>query len=346
MSTVNEVVTTTIEIKDAAVSQEGFGVPLIAAAHTFWAETVRRFEDADELLKTPFSVPDDHFIYLAAAALKRQRPAVTEFLVGKRGVALAIGVDLAAIRAANDDWYALLIDSNAEADIVAAAAWAEGQRVLFFATTADADVKASTGDGGVGAGLVTGGYNRTVLMYHHDAAQQAAAAWAGRMLPKAPGSATWANKSLAGVDTSTLSADERATLTGRNVNYYVPIKKVGFTLHGVASSGRFIDITQGMDWFEVRTQERFVGLFANSDKVPYTDKGGELLRAQVVAQILEGIEADLIDGAAPWSVTVPTVASINPATKIARRFPDVKFRFVLSGAVHKVEVVGTVLISL
>jgi hypothetical protein len=348
MSTVSEVVTTTIEIKDAAVSQDGFGVPLIAATHSFWSDLVRTFEDASELLAAPLSVPATHIIYLKAAALKAQQPSPTTFKVGKRsgGTGSAITAELAAIRAADPDFYALLTDTNLKADVAIVAAWAETEKVMYFPLAPDDEVKTADDTDDIGTVLSAAGYHRTIPLYHHVAAQQAEAAWVGRMLPKAPGSANWANKSLVGVDTSPLSPTERATLTTKNVNYYVAIKSVGFTLHGVAASGRFIDITLGNDWFDSRVTERIVGVLANSDKVPYTDNGAELLRAQVVGQILEGISAGVIDGDSPWSVTVPLVAAVNPADKIARRFPNLKYRYVLQGAVNKVAVDGTVLIAL
>jgi hypothetical protein len=435
MASASEVVTTTIEIKDAAVSQEGFGTPLIAGYHTFWPELVRTFSDPDEMTVAPLSMPLTHPIYLAARALKSQKPCPPQFKVGKRagtithiaritpntptpgevykldvnGSALSvtadesssvseitgeiadamtalsgidaadasthvtatsetpgeipryenlssnlayqdmtadpttgIATDLAAIRAYDADWYGLVLDSNSKAEILAAAAWAESQRVLLFVSSADSDTKDGAVTDDVMSNLMTAGYHRTVWIYHHKPSQYAAAAWAGRMLPKAPGSATWANKSLAAVDKTPLSDSERGALKAKKGNYYVDVKGVGFTLDGRAASGRYIDITHGMDWFDARVVERIVAMLANNDKIPYTDKGVELPRVQVQGQILEGIASTLIDGDSPWSVTVPKVATINPNDRTARTLPDVKFAFVLQGAVHKVQIVGTV----
>jgi hypothetical protein len=435
MSSVSEVVNVTIEIKDAAVSQAGFGTPLIAGYHTYWPELVRTFSDADEMTQPPMSMPTTHPIYLAARTLKSQNPCPPQFKVGKTASATkqsvtitpstpvggevfklevdgvlvsvtasttptvseitaslaaeinnvpgvtatggptavtvesdeddevhrfeslspnltikddtpdsttGIGTDLAAIRAYDADWYGLLLDDSSAAVIAAAAAWAETQQIMMFVNPSDSDIKSGSVTDDIGSDLQTAGYNRTVPLYHGKPAQCAAAAWAGRMLPKAPGSATWANKSLAGVDKSPLSDTDRGVLKGKNVNYYVDVKGIGFTLDGRAASGRYIDITHGIDWFDARVSERIVALLANNDKVAYTDKGIELVRAQVLGQILEGISATLIDGDAPYSVTVPKVAEINPNDRTARILPDVKFSFVLQGAVHKVLINGTV----
>jgi hypothetical protein len=440
MPTINEIITTTVEIKDAAVSQEGFGTPLIAAFHNFWPERVRTFSDASELLLAPFNVPVTHDVYLKASALKRQKPSPTNFKVGKRlgaatqvivltpaaspvvgdvysvlvnGItytvtagasptvstvaaalatalsgaagltavgttvvtitatpalsgarnrvepltanlgykdttadpATSIAVDLAAIRAADGDWYGLFTDANSAAEVLATANWAETQRILYFTSIGDTESWDAAVTTDIDSALRNATYHRTVPIWHHKLSQSAAASWAGRMLPKAPGSANWANKSLIGVDKSTLSDGQRAALKAKNCNYYIDVKSIGFTLDGRAASGRFIDITHGNDWFEVRLQERIVGLMANNDKVAYTAKGLQLIRAQIEAQILEGIGADVIDGEQPWSATVPTLSTINPNDRIARLVPNAKYSYVLQGAVNKVQVNGTVLIA-
>lgn len=442
MATIDEVVTTTIAIQDAAVTQEGFGTPLIAAYHTLWPERVRTFSEPGDLLLPPYSLAATHPIYLAAKQLKSQKPSPAQFKIGKRlgaatqiltvtvvaspapvqgdvysfvingttitvtagasptpttvATALAaamsgvtgitttsstgtvtltsstagarhrleqqtsnltvkettveptpnLATDLAAIRAYDSDWYGLLLDSQASAEVQAAAAWAETQRILFMPTLRDSEVKDGAVTTDVGSALKNASYQRTIPIYHErPATQYPGAAWMGLMFPKAPGSANYANMALAGVDQMRLSDSERAALKAKNVNYYVPIKGVGFTLDGRASGGRYADITHGMDWFEVRTQERIVALLANNDKVPYTDSGMELIRGQIAAQILEGIDAGVIDGAQAWSVTVPKVATANPTDKVNRLVSGVKFTFVLQGAVNKVGINGTVLIA-
>lgn len=439
MSTTSEVIETQVDIRDAAVSQQGFGTPLIAAVHDFWDETVRTFSTLAELVTAPLDVPITHPVYLIAKALKSQQPSPTQFKVGKRttlatqlfeltptvaaegsdyaftidGFALEATVaaagtvaqactaiaaaitaeaelevtavatatevtvtsdvdgarhsfsetsgnigyvettvdpgiedDLNAIWAADQDWYGLVIDSLAASEILGAASWAEAQEaMLFFATTQDADCKTvSTTD--LCTQLSAATLQRTVPLWHHKGGEQyACAAWAGKMLPKAPGSANWANKSLSAVDMSTLSDTERGFLKAKNCNYYVAVKRIGFTLDGRAAGGRFIDITHGLDWFEARLQERIVLLMANNDKVPYTDAGIQLVRAQVDAQILAGITATIVDPAQDWWSSAPAVVDVDPADKAIRLLRDVRFSFVLQGAINKVLINGTVLVA-
>lgn len=439
MPSINEVVTTVVSIQDAAVSQDGFGTAMVAAYHNFWPERVRTFSDPSDLLVAPYNVPSVHPVYQMSAALKRQKPSVTNFKIGKRlgtatqvvvatPVAPAVGdvftlsingvnysataaasptvttvstalataitgaagvtavgsasgvtitssvpgarnriepvtanlsfkettanpatgidVDLAAIRAYDSDWYGLAIDSNGGPEILLAAAWAETQKVLFFPTLADTEAGNAAVTNDVASQLRTAGYQRTIPTYHtRPQSQHAGASWAGRMLPKAPGSANWANMTLVGVDKLNLDDGFRAALRGKNCNFYVDVKGVGFTLDGRASGGRFADITHGNDWMESRLQERIVAMLANNDKIPYTDKGLELIRGQILAQILEGIRAEVIDGDQPYSASVPTLATTNSSDRVARVVSGAKYSYVLQGAVNKVLINGTVLIA-
>jgi len=230
-------------------------------------------------------------------------------------------------------------------EIIVAANWAETQTVLFFPTTMDAGCHGA-GNTDIMSQLSAASLSRTIPMWHHRGAEQCAgAAWAGKMLPKAPGSANWANKALALVDMSTLDDTQRANIKGKNGNYYVPVKGVGFTLDGRSSSGRFADITHGIDWFEARLEERIVSLQANNDKVPYTDAGIQLIRGQVDAQILAGITATIVDPAQPWWSSAPAVVDVDPNDKIQRLLRNVRFQFVLQGAINKVLINGTVLVA-
>ena len=439
MSTVTEVIETQIDIRDAAVSQQGFGTPLIAANHNFWPERVRTFSELIELVTPPLNVPTSHPIYVHAKALKAQKPSPAQFKVGKRdsaaeqtfeltptvdpagstftfsidGVALTASVaaagtvaqactaiaaaitakpeladvtatagatkvtvagdtdgvrhsfasssrnlayaettvdpgiedDLNAIWAADQAWYGLMIDSVGAQEILGAANWAETQTMLFFATTMDSGCLGA-GDTDVCSQLAASSLQRTIVLWHHRGAEQVGCtAWAGKMLPKAPGSANWANKSLALVDVSPLDDTARGHLKAKNCNYYVAVKGIGFTLDGRASGARFADITHGIDWFEARLEERVVLLFANNDKVPYTDAGIQLIRGQVDAQILAGITAGIVDPAQTWWTSVPAVADVDPNDKIARILRNVRFQFVLQGAINKVLINGTVLVA-
>lgn len=76
------IVNVAVSTQSAQVKQPGFGVPLIVDAHSKFAERVRFYEAADDLLTDGFGVNDA--AYLAAQALESQSPSVEKFAVGRR----------------------------------------------------------------------------------------------------------------------------------------------------------------------------------------------------------------------------------------------------------------------
>lgn len=436
MGAESEVLTHDVTVQDATVTRFGFGIPLIAANHNFWAERVRSFDEADDLLASPYNVPANHVIYLSAVRIKAQNPCPPSFKVGKllgaitftadltpsapaigdvysltvdgapvsttadgtptlaeicTSLATAISAladvtavssagtkvivtgdtaglmhaiedltlnlalkdttglptpspttDLAAIQSADPDWYALHLANGGEASIDNAAAWVETQKKLFVAQSSDTLVATSdTTD--VASDVKTAGYTRSFVLFHHrPVSQQPAAGWEGLMLPKLPGPATWANKSIAGVDKSPLDSTQRAALAGKKANYYIDIRGLGFTLHGTAGSGRRADVTAFLDWFDIGVSDRIILMLHNNDVVPYTNKGIEIARAQVLGQIQEGIALGLIDGEEPFDVTAPKVTEVNPTDKADRVLPNIGYFYTLSGAIEKLKIKGVV----
>lgn len=253
-----------------------------------------------------------------------------------------LATDLAAILAYDTDWYGLGIDCESEAQINIAAVWAETQKTIYIASSIDSDVKTSaTTD--IGSDLAGAGYARTGLLFSEYNSQYSGLRWLGKMLPKDPGSATFCYKQLAGNTVSSLSAAEEGYLNGKKVNHYQSVGGVSVTQKGYSASGEFLDVTLGVDWFRARLQERIWSLLVNNDKIPY-DIAGDLFRAQIMAQLEEGRKKGVIAPdveATPWVISIPEVDDISAADRASRIFPDVEFSAYLAGAVHTLEIQGT-----
>jgi len=253
----------------------------------------------------------------------------------------AIAADLAAIRAFDGDWYALVMLIPGTSAVTAAAAWAEAERCLYLSATAASDVPSSaTSD--IASTLQAAKYSRTSIWWHPNPTEYLDASVCGALLPKLPGPITFSNKGLAAVTMATPDASQRAALKGKSADCYINIKGLGFTLWGWAASGRYLDVTVAIDWFDVQIEDRIVALLRNNDVVPYTASGIELVRSEIYSQILEGITRGIIDGQQPFSATAPALATIDPNLKTQRILPDMKYTYVLAGAIHKVRVVGIV----
>ena len=114
------------------------------------------------------------------------------------------------------------------------------------------------------------------------------------------------------------------------------------------ASGEFIDVIRGRDWLTARLRERIFGLLINARKVPFTNAGIDQVTSEVSAQLTEGIGAgylspDNLEGQdVPFVVTAPTAQEVSKADKIARLLPNVAFEATLAGAIHAVQINGSI----
>jgi len=252
-----------------------------------------------------------------------------------------IANDLAAIQIENDDWYGLVTTNQGKAVITAAAAWAEAQTKIYFATTPDQDVLV-TGSSDIASVLSAASYGRTALMWHPRNDQFAGAAWAGVGLPQDPGSITWKYKTLAGVTYSELNSTQIGYLRAKVCNFYNRLAGISITQDGKVSDDEWIDVVRGIDWTKVRVQENVFGALANAKKIPFTDKGAGVIQATVKAVLLEGVGNDLYAADPEPTVTVPKVADVSAADKADRLLPDVEFTATLAGAIHTAAISGVI----
>ena len=248
--------------------------------------------------------------------------------------------DLTAIRLEDGDWYGLVLDSTSEAEILAAAAWAETETLLFGANSADAGVKDSVVIDDVASDLQTSAFARTFLLWSGSVLSYAAAAWLGKQLPTDPGTTTWAFKTLAGVAVDALNTNEVSAIEGKDANHYTRVAGVNITRPGQTSANEFIDITRYIDFLKARLQENIFALLVNLPKLPYTDSSVDLVRSEILAQLQRGIAAGAIAATPAPTVTAPAVEDIASANRAARLLPDVKFSAQLAGAIHAVDVDG------
>lgn len=254
-----------------------------------------------------------------------------------------IATDLSAVRTSqngNDDWYMLVTDSHGAAETAALASAIETLTKQYLAASADSAVPTSaTSD--IASTLAAASYTRSPLLWHEKTASFPDAAWAGRCLPLDPGSETWKFKTLAGITPTFLTASELGFLDGKAANHYTTVGGVNITAEGVNSTGDFIDLVRLVDALQARIQENVYSLLVNVDKVPFTAAG----IAQVETQIREALLwAEGTGGLVDTFVTPPTISDISPADRAARIMRPFKFGGRLTGAVHSLELEGTLTI--
>jgi hypothetical protein len=183
--------------------------------------------------------------------------------------------------------------------------------------------------------------DRSVICYKKAYADEFAAAWNGERLPFDAGEATWAFKTLSGVTTDTFTTTQRNAVLNKSGNIYESVGGVSITQFGTVASEEYIDVIRGIDWLESRLQEEVLQLLINSDKVPYTDAGVQLVEGIIRGVLKEGVDQGLL-AEGTIELTVPKVADVSAADKAGRILPDVEFSAQLAGAIHKVEITGVV----
>jgi hypothetical protein len=252
-----------------------------------------------------------------------------------------LAADLSAILAENEGFYGVLIDSNGRAEVEAAAGWVETRDRLFLGDSDETDVINPLATTDLMSELNGLARLRSALLYTGGKIGQGyAAAWMARMFAAFdPGVATWAYKTLAGVAAYELTSSQQGAIDTKKGNRYSRLFGTSNTLFGFVCSGEFLDVVHGLDWLRARLIERLFLLLRTNPKLPFTDASIAIVVAAVREILQLAVDVGVL---ASFEVTAPTVAQVPLADRAARRLPNVNFIARLAGAIHLIEVTGTV----
>jgi hypothetical protein len=312
------------------------------------AEIITGLVTAINALTGAFTASDQgtHVRILADAAgtIFSLRSLTSNLYVKNTTADAGIATDIATVVSSDDDWYGLITTSKGEAEILAAAADIQARRKLFVVASQQTDIK-TTSTSDVASQLKTGGKSRTALVYHSDEAAHADAAWMGKLFPFDPGEETWKFKVLSGITTDTFTATQQTNMRGKNANFYHTVAGQPITEEGKVSAtglGEFIDVVRFIDFIHARMTERVFAALAKAVKVPFTDQGIAIVENEVRGVLQLGIVQGGFVAEPPPVVNVPRAADVAAADKTARLLPDITFSATLAGAIHAVEISGTV----
>jgi len=355
VSDLNDIIQVTISRETQAIAISSFGTFAIVSEFLTSKTTPafvrnRDYASLAEMVAEGWLTTDDE--YKAAAIAFSQSPKVDKVMIGRLDAGDAtITAGLNAIQSATQDWYAwIIIPPGTYADEVKlAAAWNETQKKIFFQSTADPNVLDSGDVTDLAYFFQNLSYDRTVSIYHPNSQDETPAGtpawmesgWPGEALPYDPGSQTWAYKTISGVASYGLTSAERTAALDKACNIYTSTAGVNVTEEGVVASGEYIDIIRGLDWLEARLQEAIFTELVNKRKIPYTNEGIALIE-NAVRGVLSAAAAAGILIEESIEVTVPALADISDTDKLNRNLPDVDFVATVQGAIHKVEINGTV----
>lgn len=264
---------------------------------------------------------------------------------------------LAAVGNFPANWYGLVITSRDEDDVLAAAAWAEANKKLFGTASSSTAILNAASTTDIAAQLQQANYFRTFGFYHGAAATQyIEAAIMSYMFTYYPGQETWALKRLAGITYDNLTEGDSLAARNKNFSTFEPFRNFSVTQQGKVSAGEWIDVIRLRDALEDQIKVSIAGAMIRADgKVPYTDGGIQIilnaLRAPLDLNVQRGgiapPEMDENDRVIPsYTVSAPRAASVPVNDKANRILRDVKFTARLAGAIHVVEVKGSLVYAL
>jgi len=261
-----------------------------------------------------------------------------------------IATGMTAIKAADNDFYGVILASHKKQDVLDMAAYVETQTMLFGTSTDEAGAYAQASTDDVLSKLKIKEYYRMFCDVRKDASDYEESAKMARCFAIDPGGETWALKSLSSVKTDGWTETEYTTIKNKNGNTYEKVRNISVTQNGKVVAGEWIDIIRFRDWLVEEIQTNVFTLLKNNDKVPYTDAGIAMVE-NVVRKALEdgqdrgGIaptEYDENNNENPGFVlTVPLASEITPTQKATRDLKDIKFTARMAGAIHAVEIKGS-----
>lgn len=263
----------------------------------------------------------------------------------------SIAENMEKICSADDDFYGIVLTTREQDKILEMADWCESHTKLFGVAIAEPGAKNAEVTTDTGSKLKNGNYFRTFWYYHADAEKDyLEAAIFARCFAVLPGGETWANKRLGGVITDRLRENEYIAVTKKNGNTFEAFRNLSITQNGKVAAGEWIDVIRFRDWLvETIKTEEFVMLI-NRDKLPYTDNGiaiveSVLNKVLALGQVRGGIAPTEYDEDGNknlgYEITVPLAANISPNVKASRKLEDVKFVARLAGAIHCVDIKGS-----
>lgn len=311
------------------VGSVGFGIPLIFSVGA--AADYTECTELAEVKTAGFETTTN--TYKAAELMLSQNPRPETIAV--MGVAAKDGVSAALSGILNKSWRALVpIDIDAATLTTIAQAIEATEDKLIFPVVADVSKLAALGTG-----------ERTIGFVHSNAL--ANAALVGKTAAMTPGSFTYKNQILKGIDPMTYSDTQLKAIHDANGITFVEKAGDNVTSEGKTMSGEYIDIIDCKDWIINQIIYRTQKLLNRVGKVPYDNTGIAMLEAECLTVLKEAASMGMIafdtdTNQYLYSVNYSLREEQSDTDRVARRYVGGAFTFELAGAIHTVKVNGEI----
>lgn len=253
-----------------------------------------------------------------------------------------IATDLAAILAADSDWFMFGLVDNSVAINTAASVWAEANGRFFIPLSQDNGTSLTVSSSDIGSVVTTGTRDLSAPVYHHAPREFMNFALMSALLSATPGKRAAFHKALQGISVSDLNATEIGYLEGKNYTYYVEYGSLNRTDGGKVGSGEWIDIIFGSYYYDARWEQMSATLtLSEPDKIDF-DEGGIEKHANVArslaAEMLTNnfIRLNFTDYPEfGYKLTTVDIDDVSAADLASRLYAGTDLEVTLKGAIKK-----------
>lgn len=319
------------------VGTVGFGVPLLLIENATKAIPYTEVSNVDELQSAGVSNTSD--AYKAAQLIFSQAHAPKKIAVCAvtTGAVVALGDTMMN----GNGWRQLMVlsegdDATAISDIITAVEALDGK--LFFANL-------PTDDSTV---ITVSGLRRTILFYCDptEAVPLPVAALVGETAGRAAGSFTYKNLILSGVPAQVLTDSQIDGIHKKGGLTFVTKAGDNVTSEGKVAGGEYIDIIDSEDYIIQQLAYKTQRVLNNAAKVPYDNNGIALLESVAVDVLQAAYNNGMIitneDGTPGYTVSYALREDTAATDRANRIYLGGNFSFALTGAIHEVEITGSI----
>lgn len=243
-------------------------------------------------------------------------------------------------------WYVICPCGIAESEFKTIAEWTEPREKIFAFTTME-----TTNPVGLLNYRSFGIYGKEqVNAAAPDDNNYAHVALVAKCLNYDAGSETWANQVLNGIKPANINSTTIQTLKEQRLSFVTSVGGKIISQGGQVSAGEWIDLIRFRDWLQNDMAARICNLLIQNPKIPYTDRGITAVENQMIASLKAGqarggiaeTEFDDLDKPIPGFETImPLASKLTAADRASRVLKDCRFRARIAGAIHMVEIDGS-----
>ncbi|MBM9579692.1 DUF3383 family protein [Leptospira sp. 201903070] len=323
------------------VANTGSGVVSVFTQAALSYERYMEITSADDLLELGFSSSDKEYIQATKVFRQTPRPkTVAVFLLTAWSTAPE---EIASLRnSGKDSWFKTVATVHTKSEIQALADYLASAEKMYFACTDD--ITALVGRNSI--------WEYFTLHKNPDSFPEAA--WVGNTAPRRVGSYNYAYLPLDGVENSGYTNSQTSSIFSDNGNLIVDFGGAQVPFPGISTGNVYADVVENRVWLKARLRENITSLFLNSDVVPYTIQGIQMIESRMrevfVQAGVQGIialvetEADKARsdlGDYQYKINLPeTIDEIPTNDRNNRVLPNITFSCRLRGAINEVDIDG------